>query len=378
MSSDYETTEVKLLKQEDWPAWFDFIRSEATTAKIWRFVDPGEKNVPINVEPDIYYYTRDRVNTSTPSSTEPINETSASIPASTQPPVDPILEQYLAGQDSTGRWNSYKVKLARYEKDEKNLAALSKLIRTTVGPKFKEYLFNEHKPHELLQILQRVARPSKAALRQLLEADLERLEIGPKRLGVESWLNLYVKILTKAKRIDDPPREATSPYLIRHFVQSCETINPSIFAAYSLQAEEGELNLTLEELISKFNITYRPPKLERTAFQTLSGESMSDLKDGSQNKPTYQRQQRCSACKGHHNVKQCRNLFEELRPDGWLVHEPQERRCQKYLKTPEGRALYHEQKKHYAVHLPEKPSLEPTSRKRKATEDPESPQLSSA
>ena len=112
MSSDYETIEVKLLKQEDWPAWFDFIRSEATTAKIWRFVDPGEKNVPINVEPDIYYYTRDRVNTSTPSSTEPINETSASIPASTQPPVDPILEQYLAGQDSTGRWNSYKVKLA--------------------------------------------------------------------------------------------------------------------------------------------------------------------------------------------------------------------------------------------------------------------------
>jgi hypothetical protein len=29
---DYETT--KLLKQEDWPAWFDFIRSEAITAKI--------------------------------------------------------------------------------------------------------------------------------------------------------------------------------------------------------------------------------------------------------------------------------------------------------------------------------------------------------
>ena len=75
--------------------------------------------------------------------------------ASTQPqhPIDQKLEQYLTGQDSTGRWNAYKMKLARYEKDEKNLGVLSKLIWTTVGPKFKEYLFNEHNPRKLLQIL---------------------------------------------------------------------------------------------------------------------------------------------------------------------------------------------------------------------------------
>ena len=374
----YESTEVKLMKQEDWPTWFDFIRSEATTAKIWRFVDPGENTVPTNVEPDVYYYTRDRgtVNT-TPTGITSETSTQASEPASTQL-IDARPDQYLAGQDSAGRWNAYKVRLAQYEKDENNLGVLSKLIRTTVGPKFKEYSFNEHNPRKLLQTLQRVAKPSKAALRQLLEADLERLEIGPKRLGVESWLNLYTKILTKGKRIDDPPREATSSYLIRHFVQSCEAINPSIFAAYSLQAEEGELTLTLEELISKFNITYRPPKIQRAAFQTLSGESMTDPSDGSQNKPTYQRQRECIACKGRHNVQQCRNLFEELQPDGWLVHELQERRCQQYLKTAEGRAFYKEQKRHYAANLPPKPAyMEPepelTSRKRKATEDPESP-----
>ncbi|KAN0087342.1 hypothetical protein V8E54_001030 [Elaphomyces granulatus] len=392
MSSDYETTEVKLLKQDDWPAWFDFIRSEATVAKIWRFVDPSEKNIPTNVEPDMNYYTRDRGNVNTtPTETNTTIETSTqpSEPASTQPqgpqhPIDARLEQYLTGQDSAGRWNAYKVRLAQYEKDEKNLRVLSKLIRTTVGPKFKEYLFNEHKPHKLLQILQRVAKPSKAAFRQLVEADLERLEIGPKRLGVESWLNLYVKILTKGKRIDDPPREATSPYLKRHFVQSCEAVNPSIFAAYSLQAEEGELNLTLEELISKFNITYRPPKLERTSFATLSGVSIDDTMEDSQKwstngaPETHRRQQRCSACNGRHDVKHCRNLFEELRPDGWIVHEHQKRRCEQYLKTAEGRAFYNEQNNHLAAHLPVKPSREPTSRKRKATEDPESPQLSSA
>jgi hypothetical protein len=66
-------------------------------------------------------------------------------------------------------------------------------------------------PHELMRILQRVAKPSKAALRQSLDIDLE---IGPKHLGVETWLNLYVKILGKAKCMDEPPRDAT--YFNRH------------------------------------------------------------------------------------------------------------------------------------------------------------------
>ena len=103
--------------------------------------------------------------------------------------------------------------------------------------------------------------------------------------------------------------------------------------------------------------------------------------DRKTNRPTKQRE--CTAFKGRHNVKQCRNLFEELRPDGWLVHELQERRCQQYLKTAEGRTFYEEQKPHFAANLPPKPAYtepepELTSRKRKATEDPESPQLSSA
>jgi len=46
-----------------------------------------------------------------------------------------------------------------------------------------------------------------------------------------------------------------------------------------LQAEEGELNLTLEEPINKFNITYRPPKVQRAASTTFSGVSMDDPTD---------------------------------------------------------------------------------------------------
>lgn len=100
-----ETTEVKLIKQEDWPAWFDFIQSEANIAKIWRFVNPGENNVPTNVEPDVFYYTKDRSDrseTSTPGAAHTANEMSTPS-SSTELSIDPRLEQYLAGQDSAGR-----------------------------------------------------------------------------------------------------------------------------------------------------------------------------------------------------------------------------------------------------------------------------------
>ena len=158
----YETTSIKLLKQEDWLAWFDFIKNEAVTAKIWKFVDPGEDNPPSNPEPDLLYYTRDRATpTNTPSST---NTLQPSTEPPTEPPADPNLEQYLAGQNSAGRWNFYRLKLAQYEKNEKSLATLSRLIRTTVGTNFSNYLFNERNPHKLLQTLQRITKPSKAAV----------------------------------------------------------------------------------------------------------------------------------------------------------------------------------------------------------------------
>jgi hypothetical protein len=77
-----ETTSIKLLKQEDWPTWFNFIRSKATAAEIWKFMNPDEKNPPINVEPDMIYYTKDRDTTSTSTSaiTSSISSTNTAQP----------------------------------------------------------------------------------------------------------------------------------------------------------------------------------------------------------------------------------------------------------------------------------------------------------
>jgi hypothetical protein len=192
--------------------------------------------------------------------------------------------------------------------------------------------------------------------------------MGPNRLGVETWLNLHIKISTKAKRMNYPPSKATTPYLIRNLTQWSQMINPKFFAAYAEQAEEETLSFTLEEMISEFNLSYRPSKWSRAVIPTLAGEPTSKKTDTPPD--TSVNRGRCAACGGCHNVKKCRNLFEELRPDGWVVNKPQERRCQEYLKTSDGKKVYQEQKKHFAAHPPRKPTLQPSSKTRKASEDP--------
>jgi hypothetical protein len=44
-----------LLTQKDWPLWFQFIRREASFAKIWDYVDPDktEDEIKENTEPDV-------------------------------------------------------------------------------------------------------------------------------------------------------------------------------------------------------------------------------------------------------------------------------------------------------------------------------------
>jgi hypothetical protein len=234
-----ESTEVRLLKQEDWPAWYDFIRSEGITGKIWGFVDPDQQNVPINVKPDVFYYTRDRSTQTT--STQSTTSTASSA---------------------------------------------------TVQP---------------------------------------------------------------TPTTDETPTSTEPP------IDSGQIINPKFYAAYGQQADNETLKLTLEEMISEFNLSYKPPTGRRAAFPTLSGESIPEETNTPDDKPvntprdTSGNRGKCAACGGRHNVKKCRNLFEELRPDGWVVNEPQERRCHEYLKTSDGRTLYQEQKKHFATNPPAKP-----------------------
>src|SRR6266702_2090633 len=50
-----DSTNPLLLTQKDWPLWFQFIRRDASFAKIWDYVDPdkAENEIKENTEPEI-------------------------------------------------------------------------------------------------------------------------------------------------------------------------------------------------------------------------------------------------------------------------------------------------------------------------------------
>jgi len=244
---------------------------------------------------------------------------------------------------------------------EKGIITINSLIHTTVGPNFQDFINNMTNPHDMLSTLAKVVKPSDAQLHRNLENELDHLHYGPKHLGIEAWLQLHNTIAKKAEKINEPPREATSKYLIRHFIRSCQDLNPSLFSAYSQQIKEDTLNITLEDLIKKFNVSYQPPK-HKGAFPTLSGEP-SDLRRQSGDR------EYCPACGGGHTINQCWNLFEELQPNGWVVNQQRESCCQQYLKTKEGKKTFTDNKKAFTESPPPRPEP-PQSRKKKEDQTP--------
>jgi hypothetical protein len=72
----------------------------------------------------------------------------------------------------------------------------------TVGPNFSKYLYNVYVPHKLLRTLQRVAKPSNAALRQEIRVHLQRLETGPKGLGLKLGLTSTQQYPRRASKSD--------------------------------------------------------------------------------------------------------------------------------------------------------------------------------
>ena len=130
---------LRLLTQDDWIQWYNYIKSEAKSRRIWRFVDPEDANPPVNTPPDLEYYTRDQTRpaaplnppapgpsttgsqtsdtstqTAQPSPGEPIPTT----PAAPATPVKP-MERFLAITDAAGKWNAYKMANDEYNRMEK-------------------------------------------------------------------------------------------------------------------------------------------------------------------------------------------------------------------------------------------------------------------
>ncbi len=117
---------LQLLTQDDWIQWYNYIKSEAKSRRIWRFIDPEDANLLVNTLPDLEYYTRDQthpaapLNPPAPGPSITGSQTSTASTQTAQPlpgepthaipatPVNP-MERFLAIADAAGKWNAYKM-----------------------------------------------------------------------------------------------------------------------------------------------------------------------------------------------------------------------------------------------------------------------------
>ena len=166
MSSN--TSVIRLLTQEDWIVWYNYIKSEAKARCIWRYVDPEETDPPVNTPPDLEYYMEERTlptsNTNQEGQSQPVPELETSSQTSSDTPTTPTtlsdsLEKFLAKTDATGRWNAYKMAYKEYIRLDKGLAALNTLIHTTAGPNYQDIIDDIINPHTILRLLVNIAKP---------------------------------------------------------------------------------------------------------------------------------------------------------------------------------------------------------------------------
>jgi hypothetical protein len=300
----------QLLEQSDWPFWWNYIKKQAKLANIWEFVNPDVElpQLPVNTRPNKPIYQANDA-TSTASSNTPIH------------------------QPSQMDYTIYRMEMDEFKENQRNLAIFTELIQRSVGPKFARYLTCKETAYEMLQELQKVARPSEAVLLRDLENDITRRNQGPKQIGLQEWLQLHITIIQKAEYLAEPPPEAQEFRLVKNLVQDCKEINPLLYHEYGrrvLVSKPSEIP-GISDLIAEFNLIYEPPARGRAAYSTLSGRTTD--------------QPKCMVDGRAHQTKDCKNLFESLQPDGWIISDRIQRQCQEFLKTSDGRKFYEKRKK---------------------------------
>ena len=177
-----DSTNPLLLTQKDWPLWFQFIRREASFAKVWDYVDPdkAENEIKENNEPDIPSIAAapaaPAAAPATPAAAPATPATAPAAPAAA--PAAPAATPASTGTATPGSssqqgqqtqqsletqrmlFELYKFQRQDYLKREEKLHTFVALLHTTIGTNFSGYLKNLTTPHLILRQLKKVARPS--------------------------------------------------------------------------------------------------------------------------------------------------------------------------------------------------------------------------
>ena len=190
---------IILDKPEDWDGWISFIKSAVHDPHIWRLVNPELANKPVTTP-----YPEEVV--------APAFDANGKIDAAD-------MEQYKALRLFR------EPQLAKYDKEQSALAAVSKLIyETTSARMVNQVAYSDTDPWSKLVALKQRLKPSTQFCTLLVEKRYHQLAKGPVNQNVDVWLTEWSDMYHEATRMK--LSEVSGDRAIRDFLLAIGTVDP--------------------------------------------------------------------------------------------------------------------------------------------------------
>ena len=313
----YDTKHRIILdKPEDWDGWISFIKSAVHDPHIWNLIDPE-----LAKKPDTTLYPKELV--------PPKFDNHGNINVAD-------LAQYKALRLFR------ESELAKYEKEQKALAAVNKLIfETTSARMVNQVAYSDPDPWSKLVALKQRLKPSSQSRTLLVEKRYHQLAKGPINQDVDVWLTEWSDMFHEATRMNLP--EVSGDRSIRDFLLAIGIADPIYSNSrrelrnaiddqnYELAQGARIRQRTMDEEIERFRNQIRlqhtmsAVKDTRSAFATdagkptLKGEYQKGKKDKDKDKDkgkTTEKPPRC-LCGEKMWYADCPYLVSSKAPAGW-------------------------------------------------------------
>ena len=290
MAPPVKTTTITLDTPETWKSWLFVIKTMATGARVWEYIDPESLETP-----------------QTP--IKPIKPT----------PSDVNEGKTTLGELNTAEKETYKLLLADYKEESieinrilDNLQAIQSHIVTSITSNNTAYIEDQLTVHEMLVKLKNRLAPTDQARKIEVRRAYHSLKTTGKRTEVETWLRNWETTYTEAKSLKLPEVQGELPHF--DFIQAIQSIDSTYASTLDYVINEKVEN---GETIPDFYTTierFRNHRRRAQALRALSSHSTFATFNGrtSENKrPCY-----CGSTQ-HWKWEECNYITPSLRQAGW-------------------------------------------------------------
>ncbi|KAJ5343424.1 uncharacterized protein N7506_003248 [Penicillium brevicompactum] len=308
----------KLKTSAQWRVWIAHIRSYAQGYAVWEYLDPAVEAPPELEKPEYPHPSEAR-------------EGAESIRDLRQ--TDMAVWEYVRDQ--------YKERKSEYERVQRYLPQMTRIIRDTLAPEHFHYLADEETPRKQLVKLKEIFAPSD--IRRLLDVRDEWLRLriaSPKGTNLDTWLTKWIALYEECKSAG--VKQMESDYeCVYDFLLAVKPHSPAFFAIWYEKTIGERKAVKFHELVTNFRSYVAAEKQGRDtnpkiSFATLHGQQEQKQHQAAQpakSSPTRDSFEcPCERKPRFHNIRTCWYMREDIRPDGWIPNPEIEERVKTKMK----------------------------------------------